>query len=88
MIIFVLQHPQAFTRGSVRNFVMTTDQSLGDPLILRIWHDNSGKGANASWFLDKVVVEDLATSDRSVTHECMSHSSSAYFLSYIWGRCV
>ena len=55
---------QVFSRGSVCNFIMTTDRSLGELLFLRIWHDNSGDGVKAGWFLDKVVVEDLTTPDK------------------------
>ena len=32
---------------------------LGELETLRIWHDNSGKGSNASWYLDRVDVMDL-----------------------------
>jgi len=51
-------------RGSVRHYVMSTKTHMGHMAFLRIWHDNSGKGENASWFLDKVEVEDLQTSYR------------------------
>jgi polycystin 1L2 len=30
-----------------------------------IWHDNSGRGANASWFLKFVIVHDLQTREKS-----------------------
>lgn len=30
-------------------------------MYLRIWHDNSGKGHVASWYLNHVVVRDLQT---------------------------
>lgn len=52
------------TRDSVRHYIMSTDHSLGALTFLRIWHDNSGEGDNASWFLDKVVVEDIQTKTR------------------------
>jgi polycystin 1L2 len=32
---------------------------------LRIWHDNSGKGSNASWFLKFVIVHDLQTREKN-----------------------
>ncbi|KAI0228520.1 Polycystic kidney disease protein 1-like 2, partial [Lamellibrachia satsuma] len=53
-----------FTRGSVRHFLMTTSHSLKMLSLLRIWHDNSGDGVHAGWFLDKIVIEDLQTSER------------------------
>ena len=30
---------------------------------MKIWHDNSGKGNNASWYLKKVIVNDLQTNE-------------------------
>ena len=56
MALNFLQH---FTRGSCRHFLMSTDGSLDSLLFCRIWHDNAGKGDDAGWFLDKVIVEDL-----------------------------
>ena len=32
---------------------------------MRIWHDNSGRGAAASWFLKYVIVCDLQTMEKS-----------------------
>ncbi|XP_070533290.1 polycystin-1-like protein 2 isoform X1 [Ptychodera flava] len=55
---------KVFDRSSLMNFVMTTRLSLGSLTYLRIWHDNSGKGSDASWFLDKVCVLDLQTGQR------------------------
>lgn len=34
---------------------------LGPLTYLRIWHDNSGKGALASWYLNHVLVRDVQT---------------------------
>ncbi|PRD28966.1 UNVERIFIED_CONTAM: Polycystic kidney disease protein 1-like 2 [Trichonephila clavipes] len=34
---------------------------LGQLNYLRIWHDNSGEGKNASWYLKHVVVKDIIT---------------------------
>jgi polycystin 1L2 len=31
---------------------------------MRIWHDNSGVGSNASWFLKFVIVHDLQTREK------------------------
>ncbi|XP_041364036.1 uncharacterized protein LOC121379460 [Gigantopelta aegis] len=45
--------------GSVMNFIMSVSAPLGDLSYLRIWHDNAGEGTSASWFLNKLVVEDL-----------------------------
>jgi polycystin 1L2 len=32
--------------------------------LLKIWHDNSGKGDNASWFLNHIIVHDLQTNEK------------------------
>ena len=32
---------------------------------LRIWHDNSGKGASSSWFLKYIIIRDLQTMEKS-----------------------
>lgn len=37
---------------------------LGPLTYLRIWHDNSGKGPNASWYLSFVVFRDVQTGDK------------------------
>jgi polycystin 1L2 len=37
---------------------------LGPLDYLRIWHDNSGVGSNASWFLKFVIVHDLQTREK------------------------
>jgi polycystin 1L2 len=31
---------------------------------MKIWHDNSGKGDNASWFLKIIIVHDLQTKEK------------------------
>ncbi len=31
---------------------------------LHIWHDNSGKGKNASWYLKYVIINDLQTKEK------------------------
>ena len=38
---------------------------MGNFLYLRIWHDNSGKGDAASWFLKLFIVHDLQTREKS-----------------------
>ena len=40
---------------------MLTPWTLGEPIVLKIWHDNSGSGSLASWFLSKVVLVDVNT---------------------------
>ena len=31
---------------------------------IRIWHDNSGEGSSASWFLKYITVRDLQTMEK------------------------
>jgi hypothetical protein len=31
---------------------------------IRIWHDNSGPGASASWFLKYLIIRDLQTMEK------------------------
>ena len=60
-----MNHPfQKFKRGTIRYFVLSTTHYLGYLSFLRIWHDNSGRGESASWFLDKVEIEDVQTNDK------------------------
>jgi polycystin 1L2 len=39
---------------------------------MRLWHDNSGQGSSASWFLKYVLVRDLQTME------------STYFICQQW----
>ncbi|XP_066301956.1 polycystin-1-like protein 2 [Branchiostoma lanceolatum] len=55
-----------FQRGSVDNFIMSTEKCLGPLQFLRVWHDNSGKGDGKSWYIEKVVIQDLQTDDKWV----------------------
>ncbi|CAH1263346.1 PKD1L3 [Branchiostoma lanceolatum] len=57
---------QIFRRGSVTTFLLSTPESLGDLTNIHVWHDSSGQGGGASWFLDRLVVEDLQSNVRYV----------------------
>ena len=39
-------------------------RSLGPLNYMRVWHDNSGSGNTASWFLKYIVVRDLQTMEK------------------------
>ena len=56
--------PQEFKRGTARHFIMTTEEDLGALMYLRVWHDNSGHFSKASWYLQKIVVEDVETEEK------------------------
>ncbi|XP_076075372.1 polycystin-1-like protein 2 isoform X3 [Mytilus galloprovincialis] len=55
---------EGFGVGSIRKFVMSATSKINDPSALRIWHDNSGQGNAASWYLNKITIEDLQTDER------------------------
>ena len=44
---------------------MPNFRSLGRLNYMRVWHDNSGSGASASWFLKYIVVRDLQTMEKN-----------------------
>ncbi|KAH9502270.1 hypothetical protein Btru_073296, partial [Bulinus truncatus] len=50
-----------FPTGSVCHFVMACPNCLGDLQCMKIWHDNSGKGSEATWYLDRIDIVDLQT---------------------------
>lgn len=62
----VLADPErpTFRKGGEDRFVMAVPRKLGKLTYLRIWHDNSGKGAMRSWFLSFVVVKDVQTKEQ------------------------
>ena len=37
---------------------------MGDLNYIKIWHDNSGKGSMASWYLNHIIVHDLQTREK------------------------
>ena len=39
-------------------------RSLGLLNYLRIWHDNTGQGSSASWFLKYIIIRDLQTMEK------------------------
>ncbi|XP_077981779.1 polycystin-1-like protein 2 [Glandiceps talaboti] len=50
---------KVFSAGSNNNFLLTVPKSLGTLQYLHIWHDSSGLGADASWYLHRVIVSDV-----------------------------
>lgn len=51
-------------RGESDSFLMAVPRPLGQLQYIRVWHDNSGHGAEGSWFLNYVMIRDLQTKDR------------------------
>lgn len=62
----VFYFQQTCSRGSINNFVLSTSEWLGPLTFIRIWHDNSGEGKFQGWYLSKVIVTDLQTSETYV----------------------
>ncbi|CAF1262786.1 unnamed protein product, partial [Adineta ricciae] len=58
---FSSSHRKIFQRGGIDSFIITTPKSLGSLEYIHIWHDNSGQGSAASWFLKHIIVRDLQT---------------------------
>ncbi|XP_055955065.1 polycystic kidney disease protein 1-like 2 [Patella vulgata] len=53
-----------FSAGSVMHFLMAVPTSLGSLQCFRVWHDNSGNGRHASWYLSRIEIHDIQTNDR------------------------
>ncbi|KAK7075315.1 hypothetical protein SK128_002079 [Halocaridina rubra] len=51
-------------KDAVDVFVMAVSRPLGPLQFLRIWHDNSGKGPNASWYLSYIVFRDVQSGEK------------------------
>lgn len=51
-------------RGQTDSFLMATPRPLGQLQYLRVWHDNSGRGDESSWFLNYIILKDLQTGDK------------------------
>jgi polycystin 1L2 len=41
--------------------ILCIKRPLGDLVYMKIWHDNSGNGDEASWYLKHILVRDLQT---------------------------
>ncbi|XP_070567218.1 polycystin-1-like protein 2 [Ptychodera flava] len=60
---------KVFSGGSVNHFLLHVPENLGKLLYLHVWHDSSGLGADASWFLNRITVADIQ-SKSSYTFLC------------------
>ncbi|CAF0758584.1 unnamed protein product [Adineta steineri] len=63
--LFSDPHRKIFQRGGINSFIIAVPKSLGLLNYIRIWHDNTGEGSSASWFLKYIIVRDLQTLDKS-----------------------
>ncbi|CAH8676554.1 unnamed protein product [Schistosoma rodhaini] len=64
---YVLQDPnrKVLCRGATDRFLLACPKPLGPLIYIRLWHDNSGVGDNASWYCNYVGVVDLQTREKS-----------------------
>ncbi|CAF1004007.1 unnamed protein product [Adineta steineri] len=62
--LFSDPHRKIFQRGGINSFIIAVPKSLGLLNYIRIWHDNTGEGSLASWFLKYIIVRDLQTLDK------------------------
>eukprot|EP00058_Branchiostoma_floridae_P026538 XP_002612029.1 hypothetical protein BRAFLDRAFT_87002 [Branchiostoma floridae] len=60
---------ESLLRGGSYDFIMPVKQPLGHLELLHIWHDNTGGGDAASWFLREVIIKDMQT-DRTSQFVC------------------
>ncbi|KAJ8307755.1 hypothetical protein KUTeg_014695 [Tegillarca granosa] len=52
--------------GSVMYYIMAVSEPLGELDYIYIWHDNSGGGSNASWYLARIDIEDIQKKERTI----------------------
>lgn len=50
--------------GSVMYYIMSVSEPLGELDYIYVWHDNSGGGSNASWYLARIDIEDIQKKER------------------------
>ncbi|CAF1529483.1 unnamed protein product, partial [Adineta steineri] len=62
--LFSDPHRKIFQRGGIDSFIIAVPKSLGLLNYIRIWHDNSGVGSSASWYLKYIIVRDLQSMDK------------------------
>ncbi|PFX17783.1 Polycystic kidney disease protein 1-like 2 [Stylophora pistillata] len=52
-------HRVTLARGSVDSFLLTTSETLGELLYIRMWHDNFGK--DPAWFVKQISIREIDT---------------------------
>ncbi|XP_059156486.1 polycystin-1-like protein 2 [Physella acuta] len=64
--VFTDSKRKIFRRGQLDGFLMSVPRPLGYLNFMRIWHDNSGRGKFASWYLNYIIVRDVQTDVKQV----------------------
>ncbi len=49
---------------SMTTFFPSHCRSLGLLNYIRLWHDNTGQGSSASWFLKYIIIRDLQSMNK------------------------
>jgi len=49
-------------RASINTFVASLPDSLHSPIMIKLWHDNSG--SSPSWYVNQVVIKNLETEEK------------------------
>ncbi|XP_078664667.1 polycystin-1-like protein 2 [Branchiostoma floridae x Branchiostoma belcheri] len=62
MVSDPVSNRKVLQRGAIDSFLVTTRDSLGDLREIMVWHNNGG--SNPSWFLSRIMVQDLQTKQR------------------------
>ena len=65
MLLSWLFQSKEFSSFEFSSTVHLYFRSLGALNYIRVWHDNSGQGRKASWFLKYIIVRDLQTMEKS-----------------------
>ena len=53
-----------FRRGGVDSFLLVLDSPIQSIQSIKIWHDNSGKANDKSWYLKYMIVHDIQTREK------------------------
>jgi polycystin 1L2 len=61
---FADEQRKIFRRGATDSFLLAVPRPLGTLHYLKIWHDNSGTGGAASWYLNYINVRDVQTREK------------------------
>ena len=57
-------HRKELPKGSAHHYLVTTPGDLGDLRFVRVWHDGSGRGNKASWYLREIIIQDISKKER------------------------
>ena len=56
------RNKKLFARASINTFVVSLPDSLHSPIMVKLWHDNSG--SSPSWYVNQVVIKNLETEEK------------------------